>query len=338
MAKRLAGFIILIIALFFLFVAVLLLLNPSGKRKEICRNHGIPFGAVIAHRGASYYAPEETEPAYLLARDMGADYLEVDVQRTKDGVLVALHDDTLERTTNVASVFPGREKDPIETFTFAEVRRLDAGSWFNAKYPHKARPKFAGVKILSLEEVLRIAKGGVHKPGVYIEIKSPKRFPNIVQQLVNMLERLGWTIGGDETHTANGIVRVGTSRGRIILQSFDPDCVAEFVHFAPQIPRVYLYGSDDVETMGWKAIINTARRLSAGCGPSGYVATPFKNKNAHDARLFVHVYTINKRWQAQLISLFGADGFFTDRPDMMLEFYGRIPSDTIENILTKHGY
>ena len=79
---------------------------------EIAGESGIPCGAVIAHRGASYHAPEETAPAYILARDLGADYIEMDIQRASDGALVAFHDDTLERTTDVARVFPGREKDP----------------------------------------------------------------------------------------------------------------------------------------------------------------------------------------------------------------------------------
>ncbi|MFU7548478.1 glycerophosphodiester phosphodiesterase family protein, partial [Pseudomonas paraeruginosa] len=74
---------------------------------------GGPWPAGIAHRGASTDAPEDTAAAYLLARDHGADYLEADVQRSRDGVLDALHDDTLERTTDVAEVIPGRAKHPV---------------------------------------------------------------------------------------------------------------------------------------------------------------------------------------------------------------------------------
>jgi glycerophosphoryl diester phosphodiesterase len=344
MAKKFMISIIIVIAavvgiLFSILLSVLLFLNPASKSKEICRQHGIPYRAVIAHRGASFYAPEETVPAYLLACDLGADYLEADIQRTKDGVLVALHDDTLERTTNVAAVFPGREKNNVETFTFAELQKLDAGSWFNAKFPHKARKSFAGVKIISLEELLRIAKSGEHKPGIYLEIKSPKRFPGIAQQLIELLTRFGW-IGADtpsQTQHTN-IVSIGLSSGRVILQSFDPECVADFARFAPTVPRLYLYDGDDIEKAGWNAILNTAITLKAGMGPSGYVALPFKNRDAHQASLFVHVYTINKSWQARLLSFFGADGFFTDRPDMLLSFYRRRPSGAIDAILQKHGY
>jgi TonB-dependent receptor len=96
---------------------------------------------LIAHRGASAYAPEHTLPAYQLALDQGADFVEPDLQITKDGVLVCLHDLTLERTTNVAKVFPdpakmvrGKMTWPVSDFTLEEIRTLDAGSWKEEKY------------------------------------------------------------------------------------------------------------------------------------------------------------------------------------------------------------
>ena len=133
----------------------------ASKGEDICRAKGIPYRAVIAHRGASYHAPEETAPAYLLARDLGADYLEADIQRTKDGALIALHDDTFARTTNVADLFPARKDHTVETFTLTEIQKLDAGSWFNKKFPDRARKSYAGLKVLTLEELLAIAAGVV---------------------------------------------------------------------------------------------------------------------------------------------------------------------------------
>ena len=110
---------------------------------------------LIAHRGASGYAPEHTAAAYKLAIEQKADFVEPDLAVTKDNVLFCLHDDTLERTTNVAEVFPDRASAATAAtestrrpgkhwlandFTLAEIKRLDAGKWFN--------PKFAGQKIL----------------------------------------------------------------------------------------------------------------------------------------------------------------------------------------------
>jgi glycerophosphoryl diester phosphodiesterase len=90
----------------FLGIGVVMYGRTGGK--ELAEKLGVPRPAIIAHRGASYHAPEETAPAYLIAREMGVDYLELDLQRTKDGVLIAVHDDDLRRTTNIAEVFPGR--------------------------------------------------------------------------------------------------------------------------------------------------------------------------------------------------------------------------------------
>ncbi|MBK9522186.1 MAG: hypothetical protein KBA96_05280 [Rhodocyclaceae bacterium] len=103
------------------------LIGETSRGKTLAQAFGIPRPAVIAHRGASYLAPEETRPAFLMARELGADYLEFDIQRTKDGVLIALHDDDLSRTTNVAEIFPGREKDTIDTFSFAELAVMRSG-------------------------------------------------------------------------------------------------------------------------------------------------------------------------------------------------------------------
>src|SRR5215467_13617587 len=121
---------------------------------------------LIAHRGASAYAPEHTIEAYRLAIEQGADFIEQDLQITKDGVLVCLHDLTLERTTNVEEVFPDRfrvdvseDQSPgdasasapkkhwyVSDFTLGEIKQLDAGSWFNAK--------FRGAKVPTFQEAI----------------------------------------------------------------------------------------------------------------------------------------------------------------------------------------
>ena len=127
----------------FSFLALTALFTVSAASasngKALATAHGIAHPAVIAHRGASYDAPESTTPAYLLARDQGADYLELDLQRSSDGVLVVVHDDVLSRTSDVAERFPERKDSPVSAFTLAELKSLDAGSWFNQAYPARAR-------------------------------------------------------------------------------------------------------------------------------------------------------------------------------------------------------
>ena len=129
---------------------------------------------IVAHRGASAYAPEHTLAAYQLAIEMGADYVEQDLAVTKDGVLICLHDASLERTTNVEEVFPDRAVSislegktrrawVANDFTLAEIKRLDAGSWFDKK--------FAGEKVPTFDEAVAIIRG---KAGMFPELKTPE--------------------------------------------------------------------------------------------------------------------------------------------------------------------
>src|SRR5262245_16151844 len=116
----------------------------------------------IAHRGESGAAPEHTAAAYRLAIEQKADFVEPDLAVTKDGVLICLHDDTLERTTNIAAVFPDRPSANVpgrgparrwlaNDFTVEEIRKLDAGSWFDAK--------FTGQRVPTFLEMIEIVRG-----------------------------------------------------------------------------------------------------------------------------------------------------------------------------------
>lgn len=109
---------------------------------------------IIAHRGASGYAPESTLASFRLANKMNADYLEFDVQMTKDGELVVFHDAKVDRTTNA--------KGELKQYTLKQLKELDAGSWFNEKYQ--------GEKVLTVREVFE-AFG--NRTNYFIEIKNP---------------------------------------------------------------------------------------------------------------------------------------------------------------------
>ncbi|MFQ5992624.1 MAG: glycerophosphodiester phosphodiesterase family protein, partial [Nitrospiraceae bacterium] len=213
---------------------------PSQGEKLAARAN-IPHPANVAHRGASYLAPESSRPAYLLARELGADYLEFDLQRTKDGVLVAVHDADLRRVTNVEEVFPGRSQDPVDRFTFAELQQLDAGSWFNLEFPDRARESFQGLKILRLEDVLDIAEDGSPQPGVYIETKLAERYRGIEKQLVQALIGRGW-IRPPPTAAPNPVRPIAPPSGpaRVILQSFESASLGQLKILAPEVPRLLL--------------------------------------------------------------------------------------------------
>ncbi len=299
--------------------------NPAGGERG-CARLGIPRETVIAHRGASYYAPEATAPSFMLARDLGADYMELDVQRTRDGAIVAFHDDTPLRTTNAADLFPGRENNYITSFTLKELKSLDAGSWFNKKFPERARREFKGAKILTLEEVIAVAKGGKRTAGLYIETKEPKRSPGIERQVVDLLMKTGWM--GEAGMRGTKSVPV-----RVIFQSFDIDSLAILKNLAPNVPRVYLIDEKMEKESGWDGLLDRAAGLGAGIGPVGYLGYPGNIGKAHRRGMCVHIYTINVKWQMRLFSFFGADGFFTDRCDVLMSFYGRKPKAGIPQLL-----
>ena len=208
--------------------------------------HGIPHPAVIAHRGASFDAPESTAASYKLARDLGADYLEMDLQRSKDGVLFALHDNNLQRTTDVATKFPERKDSPATAFTMAELKTLDAGSWYNKAYPNRARPTYAGLKILTLDEIIDIAQANPkHKPGLYIETKEPQLFPGIEHDLKEKLQDRGWLspagskLAKSELGVGQGKGK-GKGKGKVILQTFEKNSLELLQKEMPQVPKILL--------------------------------------------------------------------------------------------------
>ena len=344
--------------------------------KALSAKIGLPWPAVIAHRGASYDAPEETIPAYTLARDLGADYLELDVQRTRDGVLIALHDDTLQRTTNIDQVFPKRAKDPLNTFTLAEIKQLDAGSWFNKAYPARARDSFAGLQILTLDEVIDIAEGGANKPGLYIETKAPGQFPGIEADLKKALEKRGWL--NSRPAAATGHVSVAQMPGRVVLQTFEKSSLELLQKEMPQVPKVLLlwigegsiepksnvafkdsgfkdkaeyYGAQEAKTQEeFVAWIDWAKAHGAiGTGPSAKLTKggdqsymdlvkPWMNNVTHEKGMVVHPYTVDDEVDFKQISHDGADGFFTNRTSQLLTFYGRPAKESMDAILKRQGY
>src|SRR5215218_8747143 len=108
----------------------------------------------IGHRGASGYAPEHTFASYDLALQLGADYIEQDLQMTKDGVLVVMLDETLDRTARpTAESQPGDCTGFVRDKTLAQIKTCEVGSWFNEAYPQYANPDYVGLEIPTLEEV-----------------------------------------------------------------------------------------------------------------------------------------------------------------------------------------
>jgi glycerophosphoryl diester phosphodiesterase len=155
---------------------------------------------LIAHRGASGHAPENTEAAFALALEMGAGAVELDVHQTKDGELVVIHDENLRRT--------GRRRGEIAKMTFKELLAADVGSWFS--------PKFKGEGVPTLEEVMDLCEG---RAEVHIEIKQGSRlYPGIEEKVVAMIQRREawrWTLISSFDHGALYVTRSIDNKARL---------------------------------------------------------------------------------------------------------------------------
>lgn len=345
---RVLGIIILIpVALLILALAASLVISPPRGGRDIAAQMEIPYPALVAHRGASYLAPEATAPAYLLAREIGADYLEADLQRTADGVIIAFHDDTLARTTDAARIFPGRENEFVETFTYEELLELDAGSWYNEAFPERARSMYSGLKILTLEELIDIVEAGGNNPGLYLETKSADRHAGYEEEIVEILRHRGWidsvpTPASPDRAAVDsvGAALVNTAAGpaRVIFQSFYPESIDRLQQLAPDVPRVLLISREIAAAEGWDALLEQASATANGIGPVGFESWPWIVGSAHRAGLVVHPYTINAAWQMKLLSFFGADGFFTDRSDLAVEVLKKGGPVDLGIIFARIGY
>jgi glycerophosphoryl diester phosphodiesterase len=338
----------IIIIIFFLLLGGSLFMFKSFeiKNKELSKKYRIPYPAIMAHRGLSYYAPEETLPAYLLALEIGEDlYLEADIQRTKDGVLVCFHDDDLKRTTNIKDVFPDKIDAGIGDLTYKELLQLDLGSWFNEKFPDRARASFKGLKIFTLEELVNLAKT---KPtlGLYLETKSPQKYPGIEKELVLLLYKMGWI---DSEQINPQLLKEkkinlkdkeisSSTYSKVIFQSFEIESLKLLKEYAPGVPRVYLVDEDMQKKYGgFSKLVEMAKSVDAHLGPIGYMGYPWNIRRSLANDILTHHYTINEKYQMRLLRIFGSSGIFTDKANVALQYFfpEKYPKIDVEELFKK---
>ncbi|MFI7533248.1 glycerophosphodiester phosphodiesterase [Streptosporangium sp. NPDC049376] len=246
--------------------------------------------SVVAHRGASAYAPENTVTAFELAREQRADLFELDVQESRDHELVVVHDTTLNRTTDVERVFPSRSPWRVGDFTLAEIRRLDAGSWFAAKYRDERVP--------TLGEALRAMDGS--GLGLLLEIKAPSLYPGVEERVADELRRNpAWL-----------------APGRLVVQSFDWDSMRTFHRIMPQVP-IGLLGTPPASRL------DDLSRFARQINPTYGDLTPGYVRNVHDHRMEVFTWTVDDREAMRRVISQGVDGVITNRPDVLREVVSR---------------
>ncbi|KXI82971.1 glycerophosphodiester phosphodiesterase, partial [Bacillus cereus] len=164
----------------------------------------------IAHRGASAYAPEHTIAAYKLGQQLKGDYIEIDLQMTKDGYLVAMHDETLNRTTNGTGL--------VKEHTLEELKQLKADSSFNEKHPNLAKKEYENAKVPTLEEVIEVFG---HDANYYIETKSPDEYPGMEEKLLEIINHY-------------------EIQDKVIIQSFSEESLQKIHNLNINIPLVQL--------------------------------------------------------------------------------------------------
>ncbi|HEX6469200.1 MAG TPA: glycerophosphodiester phosphodiesterase family protein [Streptosporangiaceae bacterium] len=238
----------------------------------------------VGHRGTRAYAPENTIAAFREGRARHADLVEFDVQQTKDGKLIIMHDATLARTTDVERIFPRRSPWRVGDFTLKEIKRLDAGSWFAARY--------AGERVPTLEQTLRAMDGT--GAGLLLEVKNPGRYPGIGPRVIAALRaHAGWL-----------------APGRLIVQSFDWGFIKRFHAGLPAVTTALL-GTPAARRLpavrAYADLVNPAQ----GDVTKAYVA------RAHALGMRVYPWTVDDPAGMRRLIADGVDGIISNRPDVL---------------------
>lgn len=263
-------------------------------REAAKRATGSPI--LVGHRGAGGTAPENTVAAFKDGRASGADFIEIDVQLSADGVPFLFHDDTPARTTDVEEVFPGRATDPITSFTWAELQQLDAGSSFDER--------FTGERIPHLDDAVAVA---TRTTGVYIEIKNPRNSPGIEQLVADELRNdPAW--------------RKLVAADKVQVIGFDTASNRRFAELAPEVPLQQLTG-----VVPGEAVLAEWATYADSVGANYRALTAQDVTRVKSAGLVMSVYTVNSPEAVQAVVDLGVDAVTTDFPSQNSRYLRGLP-------------
>jgi glycerophosphoryl diester phosphodiesterase len=232
----------------------------------------------VAHRGASGYAPENTIAAFDKGVDMKSDYIEIDVQRSKDGELVIIHDTTVDRTTDGT----GRVKE----LTFEQIRSLDAGSWKGEE--------FKGEKIPTFDEILDRYHG---KVGILIELKAPELYPGIEAQVAQELTERNLDKPQNE---------------KIIIQSFNFESMKITNSLLPKVP-IGVLTSNRAHTT--EQALKEFATYADYVNPSYGIVSKELVDQVHSLGMKIQSWTVRSQEAADFLLEMNVDGIITDYPD-----------------------
>lgn len=264
--------------------------SPAGRHDaeraaEVAAPLDLP--RVIGHRGAAAAAPENTLASIAKAKELGASWVEFDVKLTRDGHPVLFHDDRLERTTD--------GQGPVAAATLAEIRRLDAGSWFDPRFRHERVPTFAEALALCAELGL----------GINVEIKP---------------------CPGREQETAEVAIRTLLEQwpeemSAPLISSFAAVCLEVAQTMAPRMPRGYLAGG---LPRRWRQLM-----AAYGCATlhlNHRRIVPWQRASVVAAGVPLLLYTVNNGATARRLIEAGVTAVFTDEVERVLAALAHIPA------------
>ena len=281
-----------------LFVAILLGMR-LGSRPAAAHPFFENFDQkpiVFAHQGGNQVSPGNTLFAFERAAEMGVDILEMDAHITKDGVLVIIHDEDVDRTTDGTGL--------IEKMTLAEIKEFDAGYWWTdddgETYPYRGQ----GITIPTLEEIFQAF------PDYPVNIEIKKTEGSIAEPLCEMIRKYDM-------------------QDKAIIASFHDERIAEFRKVCPEVATSA--GRSEVTEF----VILNYIFMGGLYSPAEFafqvpernsgilVVRPGFIRGAHGRNLQVHVWTPNTREELLKFIDMGVDGIMTDRPDILMELLGR---------------
>ncbi len=274
--------------------------------------------AIIAHRGASAYAPENTLASFQRAKDLGADYFELDVQLTRDGALAVFHDRDISR-------FCIKHVSVVDML-MSDMRQIDVGSWF--------APEFSDQRVARLEQALDLADEAT---GVYVELKSAvdetPRIPDMLEVIadVDVLTNRDWQYLYDAAHRISAesiimarraidVIRPYTGRCRIVAQAFSPIIALVFLREAPDI-RFEFLGMDLEEPPNiWRDYVHFGEKTRvAGFNINKESLDECRFKRFHDGGFSCAVWVVDEPADMRHLAGMGVDALITNKPDLCLQ-------------------
>ncbi|MBI1746266.1 MAG: glycerophosphodiester phosphodiesterase [Acidobacteria bacterium] len=236
---------------------------------------------LIAHRGASAEAPENTLAAFQGALDIGVDFIELDLHQTCDGEIVVIHDDRVDRTTDGRGL--------VSEMSLRDLRRLDAGGWFDRQNTSAPNRCFAGERIPTLQEVIDLVRPTGTQ--LYLEIKSPHGPAVAIEE--KLVELLAQNQFG----------------ARVVIESFDLTKLTGVTRCNPRLKTCALF--EPTASAPWQA----AKAVGAHeIAPFWALASSQLIAASHENHLKVMVWTVDDATDMLEMIRRGVDGIFTNIP------------------------